>query len=146
LYIWQNYLCIKFIFKITLSFTPYLLFQWYPPNKEILLNLSMKCWTQHLMTRSGKRKQGMKLRLPPKLVENLFWVPVILFCKIPFLIMHLMPYYAEIGRSHPQHVAFLESQFAFSPLAFQISTLSNFIFLVIYCIHYLSHFPPFLDF
>jgi hypothetical protein len=25
-------------------FTPYPLFQWYPQSKEILLNLSMKCW------------------------------------------------------------------------------------------------------
>jgi hypothetical protein len=27
-------------------------------------------------------KDRMKLNLPPKLVENLVWVPVILFCKI----------------------------------------------------------------
>jgi len=27
-------------------------------------------------------KDMMKLNLPPKLVENLVWVPVILFCKI----------------------------------------------------------------
>jgi hypothetical protein len=27
-----------------LSFTPYPLFQWYLQSKEILLNLSMKCW------------------------------------------------------------------------------------------------------
>jgi len=26
------------------AFTPYPLFQWYPQSKEILLNLSMKCW------------------------------------------------------------------------------------------------------
>jgi hypothetical protein len=42
---------IKVIRKVTLSFTPYPLFQWYPQSKEILLNLSMK-WnaeTQHLM-------------------------------------------------------------------------------------------------
>jgi hypothetical protein len=26
------------------AFTPYLLFQWYQQSKEILLNLSMKCW------------------------------------------------------------------------------------------------------
>jgi len=35
---------IKVIHKVTLSFIPYLLFQWYPQSKEILLNLSMKCW------------------------------------------------------------------------------------------------------
>ncbi len=41
----------KVIHKVTLSFTlylsaftPYPLVQWYPPSKEILLNLSMNCW------------------------------------------------------------------------------------------------------
>jgi hypothetical protein len=29
-----------------------------------------------------KRKDRMKLNLPPKLVGKLVWVPVILFCKI----------------------------------------------------------------
>jgi hypothetical protein len=29
-------------------------------------------------------KEGMKLNLPPKLVEKLVWVPVISFCKISF--------------------------------------------------------------
>jgi hypothetical protein len=48
-----------------------------------------------------KRKKGMKLNLPPKLVEKLVWVPVILFCKISFAVKHLMPYYAKTGRSHP---------------------------------------------
>ncbi len=47
------------------------------------------------------RKEGMKLSLPPKLVEKLVWVPVISFCKIRFPVMHLMPYYAETGRSRP---------------------------------------------
>jgi len=51
--------------------------------------------------RSGKRKEGMKLSLPPKLVEKLVWVPVILFCKISFPVTHQMPYYAETGRSPP---------------------------------------------
>ncbi len=36
--------CNKVIHKVTLSFTPYPLFQWYPQSKEILFNLSMKCW------------------------------------------------------------------------------------------------------
>ncbi len=31
-----------------------------------------------------KRKEGMKLSLPPKLVEKLVWVPVISFGKISF--------------------------------------------------------------
>ncbi len=32
------------ICKVTLSFTPYPLFEWYLRSKEILLNLNMKCW------------------------------------------------------------------------------------------------------
>ncbi len=41
------------------------------------------------------------LSLLPKLVEKLVWVPVISFCKISFLVMHLMPYYAKTGCSRP---------------------------------------------
>jgi hypothetical protein len=37
----------------------------------------------------------------PKLVEKLVWVPVISFCKISFLVTHLMPYYAKTGCSRP---------------------------------------------
>jgi hypothetical protein len=37
----------------------------------------------------------MKLILPPKLLEKLLWVPVILFRKISFPVKHLMPYYDE---------------------------------------------------
>ncbi len=47
----------------------------------------------------GKRKEGMKLSLTPKLVEKLVRVPVISFCKISFPVKHLIPYYAETGRS-----------------------------------------------
>ncbi len=43
----------------------------------------------------------MKLSSPPKLVEKLVWVPVILFCKISFPVTCLMPYYAKTGRSRP---------------------------------------------
>ncbi len=50
---------------------------------------------------SGKIKEGMKLSLPPKLVEKLVWVRVISFRKISFTIPHLTPYYAETGRSRP---------------------------------------------
>jgi hypothetical protein len=50
---------------------------------------------------SVKRKAGMKFSLPPKLAKKLVWVPVILFCKISFPVTHLMPYYAETGRSCP---------------------------------------------
>jgi hypothetical protein len=35
-----------------------------------------------LWRRSGKRKDRMKLSLPPKLVEKLVWVPVVLVSKI----------------------------------------------------------------
>jgi hypothetical protein len=35
--------------------------------------------------RSRKRKDKMKLSLPPKLVEKLVWVPVVLLCKIFFI-------------------------------------------------------------
>jgi hypothetical protein len=47
----------------------------------------------------------MKLSLPPKLVGKLVWVSVTSFCKISFPIKkkHLMPYYAESGRSRPPH-------------------------------------------
>jgi hypothetical protein len=34
---------------ISSPFAPYPLFQLYPQSKEILLNLGMKCWNQHLM-------------------------------------------------------------------------------------------------
>jgi hypothetical protein len=39
--------------------------------------------------------------LRSKLVEKLLWVPVISFCKISLLVTHVMPCYAEIGRSCP---------------------------------------------
>jgi hypothetical protein len=47
------------------------------------------------------RKEGIKLSLPPKLVEKLVRVSIISFCKISFPVTHLMPYYAETGRSQP---------------------------------------------
>jgi hypothetical protein len=96
----------RVINKVTLSFTPYPLFQWYPQTNEILLNLSMKCRNSAFNAQGSKviimavqvgavkiyvaavealrkkRKVRMKLNLPPKLVGKLVWVPVILFCKI----------------------------------------------------------------
>ncbi len=69
------------------AFTLYPLFQWYPQSKEILLNLSMKCWNSvfnaqgsrviivvvqvgalkifvaAVEARSGQRKDRMKLSL-----------------------------------------------------------------------------------
>jgi hypothetical protein len=120
----QDSQLIKVIHKVTLSFTPYPLFQWYPQSEEILLNLNMKCWnsafnargfesnysdctgrsSENICSISGgaqeKGKSGMKLSLLPILVAKLVWVPVILFCKISFPVTHLMPYWcAETGRS-----------------------------------------------
>ncbi len=40
---------IKVIHKVTFSFTSDPIFQWCPQSKEILLNLSMKCWNSDLM-------------------------------------------------------------------------------------------------
>jgi hypothetical protein len=53
--------------------------------------------------RLGKRKEGMKLSLPPKLVGNLLvWVAASPgFYKISFPVTHLMPYYTKTGRSRP---------------------------------------------
>jgi len=73
----------------------------------------MKCWVS-AFNEQGSRviievayvaavkalmKEGMKLNLPPKLVEKLVWVPVISFCKISFPITRLTAYYAETGES-----------------------------------------------
>ncbi len=55
-----------------------------------------------------RKERGMKLNLPPK-VEKLVWVSVTSFCKISFLVMHLMPYYAKTGRSWPL-IAWLYSE------------------------------------
>jgi hypothetical protein len=83
---------------------------------QILLNLSMNCWNSAFNAQGSRvvivggqvgavkiyvpavetlRKEGTKLRLPPKLVEKLVWVPVFSFCKISFPVRHLMPYYAR---------------------------------------------------
>jgi hypothetical protein len=44
----------------------------------------------------------VKLGLPPRLVEKLVWVPVILFCKISTLSYSFGAlYYAKISRFHP---------------------------------------------
>jgi hypothetical protein len=68
----------------------------YLQSNEILFNLNMKRWNSAFYAQgsriiivvlqvgavkifvvTGKRKEGMKLSLPPKLVEKLVWVPVI---------------------------------------------------------------------
>jgi hypothetical protein len=48
-----------------------------------------------------KKKERQDEAKLPKLVEKLVWDPVILFCKFSFSVTHLMPYYAETGRSRP---------------------------------------------
>jgi len=101
--IWKVILC--FYPQSPLISAPIPLFQWYPQNNEILLNLGMKCWNSALNEQgsrllivvvqvgavkiyvaavrlSGKGKDRMKLSLPSKLVGKLVWVPVISFCKI----------------------------------------------------------------
>jgi hypothetical protein len=41
-------------------------------------------------------KEGMKLNLPPKLLEKLVWVLDIWLCKrYSFPVTYLMPYYAK---------------------------------------------------
>jgi hypothetical protein len=52
--------------------------------------------------RRKEREDETKV-LPSKLVEKLVWVSqlFIWFCKISFPVKHLMPYYAETGRSRP---------------------------------------------
>jgi hypothetical protein len=81
------------------AFVPYPLFQWYPQSKEILLNLGVKCWKSAFNAQGSrviivivqvgavkiyvaavealwkKRKDRMKLSLPPKLVEKLVLGP-----------------------------------------------------------------------
>jgi hypothetical protein len=96
----------KLICKVTLSFTPYPLFQWYSQSKEISFNLKMKYWCTRLKINysscTGKSsEEEMKLSLPPKLMEKLVWVPVIWFCEISFLVTHLMPYYDGTHCSRP---------------------------------------------
>jgi hypothetical protein len=82
---------------------------------KFLLNLSMKFWNSAFNAQVSRviivvlqvgavkiyvaavealTKEGMKLSLPPKLMQKLVWVLVILFCTISFPITHLMPYYA----------------------------------------------------
>jgi hypothetical protein len=60
----------------------------------------------------------MKLSLPPILVENLVWVPVIYsFCKISFPVRHLMAYYAEMGVLAPlNQMAYYAEMAVLAPL------------------------------
>jgi len=42
-----------------------------------------------------KKERGHETQFATKLVEKLVWVQVISFCKISFLVKHLMPNYAQ---------------------------------------------------
>jgi hypothetical protein len=46
-----------------------------------------------------KKERKDDIQFTTKLVEKLGWVPIISFCKILFLVTHLMPYYAKTSRS-----------------------------------------------
>jgi len=71
----------------------------------------------------GKRKEGMKLSLPTKLVEKLIWVPVTLFCKISFPVTYLMPYYyAKIWLSSPPNRPTLRIPLMYDETAHQNSS------------------------
>jgi hypothetical protein len=113
------------------AFSPYSIFQWSSQSKETLLNISMKCchsWNGAFNNAQGSRlilvvvhvgaektwyvvavealrkkarQDETQLSLLSSLLEKLVWVLVILFCKISFLVIHFMPYYAEADRSHP---------------------------------------------
>jgi hypothetical protein len=48
-----------------------------------------------------EKERGDETQFTTKIGEKLVWVPVISFCKMSFPVKHLMPYYAETGRSRP---------------------------------------------
>jgi hypothetical protein len=75
----------------------------------------------------GKGKRGWNSSLPPKLVEKLVWVSVISFCKISFPVKHLMPYYAETGRSRPPN------RLTFTDTFIVFRTFKFFNYLVPFC-------------
>jgi hypothetical protein len=72
-----------------------------------------------------KKKGRMKVNLPPKLVENLVWVPVISFCKNFILFTRLMPYYVKIGRSHPKSRDFTNNSIALKIFTTIVANLSH---------------------
>ncbi len=62
----------------------------------IIIVVQVEAVKIHVAAVEALRKEGMKLSLPPKLVEKLVWVPV-----ISFPVTRLMHYYAETGSSRP---------------------------------------------
>jgi hypothetical protein len=67
----------------------------------------------------------MKLSLPSKMVEQLVWVPVISFCKISFLVTHLIPNYAETGRSRPPNRQILRITLSYAEISFPMGRAKN---------------------
>ncbi len=84
---------------MTLSCTPYPSFSGIHKGSRLTIVLvqmeQCKYMKQQWRRCSGKRKEGMKLNLPPKLVKILVWVPVISFCKISIWCPHCV----QTGRS-----------------------------------------------
>ncbi len=86
---------------------PILSFSANAESNEMLLNLTMKCcWNSafnaqasRAIGRSGKR--GWNSIYRQNWWKKPVWVPVILFRKISFPVMHLMPYYVKTGSSLP---------------------------------------------
>ncbi len=65
---------------------------------------------QQQWRRSGKRKEGMKLSLPPKpnWWKNQFGSQLFRVVKFSFSVTHLVAYYAETGCSRPPNPETLE--------------------------------------
>jgi len=83
----QKYCCNFFLQSAHLSY-PYFL-KWYPgmfctcnPTYQVIVLVKIYVGTVKALWCSGARKGMMKLSLAPKLLGNLVWVTVILFCKI----------------------------------------------------------------
>jgi hypothetical protein len=116
----------RLINKVTLSFTPYPLFQWYPQTNEILLNLSMKCWNSAFNAQGSKiiimvvqvgavkiyvaavealrkkGKTGWNSMYHQNWWENQkFGSQLFCFVRFSFPLTRLMAYYAETARSRP---------------------------------------------
>jgi len=62
-----------------------------------LIIVVVQVWALKIYVAAEEGKEGMKLSLPPKLMEKLVWVPVISFCKFSFQVTHLMPYYVQLA-------------------------------------------------
>jgi hypothetical protein len=101
---------IRVIHKVTLSFTPYPLFQWHPQSKEFLLNLSMKCWNSAFNAQGSRviivvEQVGVKIYVAvvqslwkketqdeTQFTRKISLVPIICSCKtfIPSIALHAL--------------------------------------------------------